>query len=120
MAIINYQLTTAQVDAVTVPAAKQYLITNIMVCNTYDPTGGSPELHDATFTMHLIPDGDSLTNAVTTVIKVLSLPAGETFTFDSEKIVLGAGDMLSFTATSETPPGGGLTDLAVTVSYLEV
>jgi|DEB0MinimDraft_6_1074348.scaffolds.fasta_scaffold12125_3 hypothetical protein len=111
MAIVNAQLTTTQLDLVTVPAGERYAITNIMVCNQ-DATD------DASFDLHFIPSGDPLDNAVTRVINGLTLPAGETFTFDSEKIVLGAGDKVAFVASPNA--GGGNTDLSATVSYLEV
>ena len=110
MAIVNQQLITSQLDLINVPAGKSYAITNILVCNN-----GST---DASFDMHLIPQSSPLDIAVTRVINNLTLPAGETFTFDSEKIVLEAGDTLSFTA--EPDIGAGLTNLAATVSYLEV
>jgi len=118
MAIVNDQLETTQLDLVTVPADKRYAITNIMVCNTFSPTGVSPETHDASFDLHLIPNGQSLDNSVTCVVRELTLPAGETFTFDSEKIVLEAGDKVAFVAQPDL--GSNLTDLAATVSYLEV
>ena len=111
MAIVNAQLTTTQLDIVTVPASTKYAITNILVCNN-DATD------DASFDLHFIPSGDPLDNAVTRVINGLTLPAGETFTFDSEKIVLGAGDKVAFVASPNA--GGGNTDLSATVSYLEV
>jgi hypothetical protein len=82
-----------------------------MVCNQ-DATD------DASFDLHFIPSGDPLDNAVTRVINGLTLPAGETFTFDSEKIVLGAGDKVAFVASPDS--GSGNTDLSATVSYLEV
>ena len=113
MAIVNQQLTTTQLDMITVPASKSYAITNILVCNN----GAAV----AKFDMHLIPQSSSLDNAVTRVINNLELPPGETFTFDSEKIVLDTGDKLSF--VSEPDLGGlsaGKTNLAATVSYLEV
>jgi hypothetical protein len=110
MAIINRQLTTTQLDILTVPAGKSYAITNILVCNNGNA--------DAAFDLHLIPQSSSLNNAVTRVINNLTLPAGETFTFDSEKIVLEDGDKVSFVA--EPSIGGGLTNLAATLSYLEV
>ena len=47
------------------------------------------------------------------VVRALVLPAGETFTFDSEKIVLETGDKI--VALGESP-----TNLVATVSYLEV
>ena len=110
MAIVNQQLTTTQLDMITVPSGKSYAITNIMVCNNGSNT--------ATFDMHFIPQSSSLSNMVTRVINNLELPVSETFTFDSERVVLEAGDKLSFVC--EPDIGGGLTNLAATVSYLEV
>lgn len=110
MAITNAQLTTTQLDVLTVPISKSYAITNILVCNNGSAT--------ASFDLHLIPQSDSLDNAVTRVINNLELPAGETFTFDNEKIVLDEGDKIAFVA--EPDIGSSLTNLAATVSYLEV
>ena len=115
MAIVNQQLTTTQLDMITVPANKSYAITNILVCNNGVAT--------ASFDMHLIPQSSSLSNDVTRVINNLELPPGETFTFDSEKIVLEVGDKISFVAEPQsTEPAAvvGNTCLAATVSYLEV
>lgn len=111
MAIENAQLTTTQLDLLTVPANKEYAITTVMVCNKDSSS-------TASFDMHLIKSGEALSNSKTIIVKELSLPAGETFTFDSEKIVLGTGDKISF--VSEPDIGAGLTDLVATVSYLEV
>jgi len=108
MAIVNQRMTGTQDDVITVPASTRYAITNVMVCNN----AGSGSQN---FDMHLIQNSGgspgTLDNNVTRVINNLNLPAGETFTFDSEKIVLEAGDKLSFV---------GHQDLAATVSYLEV
>ena len=123
MAIVNAQLNTTNVEildptgSVTapytggVPQGKSYAVTNILVCNT--------DLSStASFDMHLVPFGDTVDNAVTAVVRNLELPPGETFTFDSERIVLNQGDKIVFVA--EPDDGGGLTTLAATVSYLEV
>lgn len=118
MAIVNQRLTTTQLDIITVPADKQYAVTNILVCNTYDPGAGDAASHDAIFDLHLIPSGQSLSNTRTCVVRQLTLPAGETFTFDTERIVLDAGDIIAFVA--EPDVGSNNTDLAATVSYLEV
>ena len=121
MAIENAQLTDTQLDLLTVPAGKVYAITSIMVCNTYSPNDPTPEAQTASFDMHFIKDQQSLSNQVTCVVRELSLPAGETFTFDSEKIVLSAGDTLSFVAQPENVTfGSGLTNLTASVSYFEV
>jgi len=117
MAIVNRQITTGVLDifdpdsSLGVPAGKSYAITNILVCNTGTAA--------ATFDMHLVPNGESRAEKVTQVINGLTLPAGETFSFDSERIVLEAGDAIVF---HQAVPdiGSGLTDLAATVSYLEV
>jgi hypothetical protein len=90
MAIVNQQLTIIKLDMLTVPASKSYAITNILVCNN--------GLATASFDLHLIPQSGSLDNNETRVINNLQLPAGETFTFDSEKIVLEEGDKISFVA----------------------
>jgi len=118
MAIVNQRLTTTQLDIITVPADTQYAITNILVCNTYDPGAGDAANHDAIFDLHLIPSGQALSNTRTCVVRQLTLPAGETFTFDTERVVLEAGDVVAFVA--EPDLGGAVTDLAATVSYLEV
>ena len=110
MAIVNAQLTTNRLDAITVPAGKSYAVTNILVCNT-----GTA---DSEFDLHFVASGNALSNKVTRVINNLTLPGGETFTFDSERIVLEAGDTVSFIAGPSI--SGVLTDLATTVSYLEV
>ena len=110
MAIVNQQLTTTQLDMITVPSNKSYAITNILVCNN--------GVASASFDMHLIPQSSSLSNTVTRVINNLELPPGETFTFDSEKIVLEVGDKIAFVA--EPDIGASLTNLSATVSYLEV
>lgn len=118
MAIENAQLLTTQQDVLTVPSGKSYAITSIMVCNTYSPNGVSPLTNGASFDMHFIKNAQALSNNVTCVVRELDLAAGETFTFDSEKVVLGPGDKVSFVAQPDL--GSGLTNLAVSISYLEV
>jgi len=110
MAIVNARLTGAQLNVLTVPSDKRYAITNIMVCN--NASSGSQS-----FDLHLIQNSGgsvgTLDNNVTRVVNNLGLPAGDTFTFDSEKVILSAGD--SVTLLSQAP-----LNLSVTVSYLEV
>lgn len=118
MAVLNAQLENNQLDIIGdqlgttgVPAGKTFAITNILVCNQ--------DLVDtAKFDMHIVPNGKPLSNNVTIVVRDLELPAAETFTFDSERIVLEEGDKIVFVA--EPDIGAGLTNLAATISYLEV
>jgi len=120
MALENSQLTTAQLDIFGggVPSGKRYAITTIMVCNTYDPNDVNAGSNTASFDMHLRKSGQPLNNSVTTVVRELELPAGETYTFDTEKVILDQGEEVSFVAQPDI--GAGTTNLAVSVSYLEV
>ena len=79
---------------------------------------GNNTTTDCNFDMHLIPSGDPLDNNVTRVINGLVLPGSETFTFDTERIILEVGEKLSFVAAPDA--GSGNTNLSVTISYLEV
>jgi hypothetical protein len=110
MAIVNAQLTTTDLEILTVPAEKVYAITNILVCN-------NSSSNTASFDLHFL-SGQPKNNAITRVINNLELPGGETFTFDSERIILEAGDKIVFVA--EPDIGANLTNLSATVSYLEV
>ena len=109
MAIYNQVLETAQTDVLTVPADKKYAILTVLVCN-YASTGS------ARFTLHLVQNGDPRGDQ-NMIVNELELPAGETFTLDSEKIVLDSGDFISCYAQPDS--GSGLTDLAITVSWME-
>ena len=111
MAITNAQLTNTQLDVITVTAGKRYDIKNIMVCN-------NNSVDAANFDLHFLPSGVALNNAITRIVNNLVLPAGETFTFDSERIVLEEGDIVSFVAAPDI--GANLTNLSATISYLEV
>lgn len=118
MAIENAQISTLGTIPFTVPSGKSYAITNILVCNTYSPLGTSPENEGAYFDMHILKDNQPRDNKVTCVVREMYLPAGETFTFDSEKIVLTEGCSIEFVGQPNI--GANLTNLSVTVSYLEV
>jgi hypothetical protein len=111
MAIINSQLETTQKDVLTVPPDASYAITNVLVCNTSTN-------QEANFDMHLIQNAKTLGDIETKVVSDLLLPPGETFTFDTERIVLDSGDKVAFVANPDI--GSGLTELVATISYLEV
>lgn len=128
MAIINEQVSTTQSPTLTVPAGKSWAITNILVCNTYNPNEIDAATRTASFDLHFLNGASqNLDNKVTCVIRELNLPAGETFTFDTERIVLEEGDRVVligepglYDDPDNPDPDNNLTDLAVTISYLEV
>lgn len=112
MAIANALIAATDTTVITVPSEKRYAITTIMVCNTYTPENFDTDEGLTIFDMHIIPDGDAKSD-INKVVNSLRMPAGETFVFDSEKIILEAGD--SVVLVGESP-----TNLSVTLSYLEV
>jgi hypothetical protein len=112
MAIANSIIASGDNTILVVPAGKRYAITTILVCNTYTPNPIHDEDGQTVFDLHLVPQGQAIGDR-NMVVRSLVLPAGETFTFDSEKIVLEEGDYINIAGESPT-------ELAATVSYLEV
>jgi len=123
MAIVNAQIKNVPTNildpnglndlAGAVPSGQSWAITNILICNTSDTI-------TSRFTMHLVPQGNPVNDRLTMVVNDLTLPPGETFTFDSEKIVLSEGDKVVVVGFPDDGNGIGNTTLASTVSYLEV
>jgi hypothetical protein len=110
MAIKNYAIETGGTDifspvALSLPAG-EYAITNIMFCNI-------SAADSVTLTLHAIPSGKASTDPETQVIKTLTIPASETFTFDTEKLVLDQTDKVRAVASANSR-------LVATVSYMKV
>ena len=102
-----------------VPAGKQYAITTLMVCNKYNLNAANPENETESFNMFMSATGNSASIDTNIVVSQLSLPAGETFTFDTERVVLDEFDSIIIDgAVNSSETGEG--NLVVTVSYLEI
>ena len=117
MAIANRLIDSGQTTLLTVPAGEQYAILTLIVCNTAvaDNTGAN----DSSFTLYFVPadnsDGSSITIGSQTKIANRVVVAGaDSFTFDTEKTVLSAGDRIVVEGDSSPY------NLAATVSYLVV
>jgi hypothetical protein len=78
-------------------------ITTVIICNT-----GST---DRTLTLHAVPNSGSV-STVNMIVNALNVPAGDTVSFDQEKMVLSDGD--------EIVAVGSGTGLSATVSTLAV
>lgn len=121
MAIENSTLAIGNNTLLTIPAGKEYAITTIIFCNTYTPDFSNPNLGEATFDLHLITSAEILSagsaNAavgnINRVINGLNLKAGESYSFDSEKLILSEGDVVQVVAALSG-------NLSATVSYLEI
>lgn len=111
MAISNTAIGTSETTIFT--SSGSNAITTIIVCNvaTFNPslpTDGQTNLY-----LYAVPAGTSSLSTTQLIVNGLPIPAGETVTFDQEKIVLGNGDYL--VAKSDSPA-----NLVVTVSTLVV
>ena len=114
MAIVNKQIGLTDTIIHTVPAGSRHAITTLLICNKAAvDTGGS---NDTSVDLHLIPNGQAKGNAdpnANQILNDLVIAGADTFTFDTEKIVLEGGDTI--VAVSQAPA-----NLIATVSYLEV
>lgn len=87
MAIYNTQITaTTSGSADTLASGSgARAITTVIVCNT--------TASDKTVTLYAVPSGGSSGDS-TMIVNTLIVPAGDTVSFDQEKMVLGTGDEL--------------------------
>ena len=110
MAIANALIGTTNTTLLTVPAGKQYAITTLMVCNNgnYDSGGAN----DCAFDLHIVPDGQAIGNS-NIVVNNLNVAGADTFTFDTEKIIVDENDTVVLVAQIANR-------LTATLSYLEV
>ena len=105
MAIYNTQITSLSAGSANTLASGSgsRAITTVIVCNT----GGT----DLTVTLYAVPNTGSAGNG-TMIVNQLNVPAGDTVSFDQEKMVLGTGDELKAICSA--------TGLTATVSTLAV
>jgi hypothetical protein len=109
MALTSTQIETSGNDIFLCPGTspdnlQEHAVTCMIFCNT--------SASDVTLNLYTVPTGLSVA-AQTQVIKDLLIPAGETFSFDSEKLVLGTGDRVRAVASVNSR-------LSVTVSSMRV
>lgn len=84
-------------------------ITSIIACNNSGST--------ITLSLYAVPSGkNAYNNPETTIVSNLEIPAGETVSFDQEKLVFGNGDQLD--AVASVAYSG--TGVSVVVSTLPV
>lgn len=105
MAIYNTTITATSAGSANTLASGsgQRAITTVIICNT----GGT----DQTVTLYAIPGGGTASSS-NMIVNALNVPAGDTVSFDQEKMVLSTGDELKAICS-----GAGLT---ATISTLVV
>jgi hypothetical protein len=90
MAITSTAVTTSGGAIFTCPTDEEHAVTCMMFCN-YDTS-------DVVLNLWLLAPLPAAISNTTKVIHNLTIPAGETFTFDTEKIVLGSEERVWATA----------------------
>jgi hypothetical protein len=96
---------TAQTDIVLqVEQGQQYAITSMFFCNTTN--------RDSSIQVHLV-SGGSTASDFNKIISDLIITPGDTFTFDTEKIILDSGDSVQ----AKSNPTASI---SVTLSYVRV
>jgi hypothetical protein len=101
MAIVNTAILSTNTTLYT--SSGNNAITTVIICNT--------GVVDRTLTLHAVPSGGSA-GTVNMIVNALIVPAGDTVSFDQEKMVLSNGDSLVAV--------GSDTGLSATVSTLPV
>lgn len=113
MAITNASIGTTSASAYT--SSGDNAITTIIVCNTATFDSGNPTDGSTNLFLYAVPNGGNPAAPATSTLIVngLPIPAGETVSFDQEKMVLANGDMI--VAKSSSPA-----NLVITISTLPV
>jgi hypothetical protein len=116
MAINNTQIGGGYIDILTVPndgsVANGWAVTTILFCNTALPEDIGTQDGDTFLDLHLCKAG-AAAGPGNMVLNNIPIPAGETFSFDTEKIILEPSDVITAATTSPT-------NITATVSYIEV
>jgi hypothetical protein len=112
MAIQSTQVTGAGTPVLVVPLGKSWAVTTMLFCNTALPQDIYTDEGDTYLDLHLCKGGESQTLG-NMVLNNIPIAAGDTFSFDTEKIILEEGDTIRASTTSPTT-------ITATVSYIEV
>jgi len=99
MAIVNATLALTNTDVFT--ASQETAVTLVYLCNT--------SASAITIQFHAVPNGD-LVNDSNKIYHDLSIPAGDTYILEQERLILENGDKLTGSASTAA-------EVSVTVSY---
>ncbi len=110
MAIVNTTITSGNTDIYI--STGNNAITTIIICNTSAFNPASPTANTSLLYMYAVPDGGTAGTG-NIIVNGLPIPAGETVSFDQEKIVLADGDSIVAKTDSAS-------NLVATVSTLAV
>ena len=111
MAISATAIAASPTQTTVYSSSGQTAITTLIFCNTNAYNSSSPTANTVNLTLYLVPTGSSA-NSTNMIVNQLPIPAGETFTFDTEKVVMASGDFVVAV--------GSVAGLSCTISYMSV
>jgi hypothetical protein len=111
--ITSARLTTTG-DTLIYQSTGTNAITTIIVCNTGTPNLTDETVNSAIISINITSSApNNISNDANTIVKNLTVPAGETVVFSEERMVLDNGNQLRVTASQSNL-------ISVTVSTLPV
>jgi len=110
MAIYNTSVTSSNTTLVS--GSGDRAVTTLIFCNTSTYVPATPTLNQSLLYVYAVPSGGTAGSS-NIIVNGLPVPAGETVSFDQEKMVLGTGDSLVAKTDS-------LSNITATVSILAV
>lgn len=111
MAISNSSIAATPTPTTIYTSSGQTAITTLIFCNTSLYNSGSPTANTTELTLHVVPNGGARGTG-NMIVNALPIPAGETYTFDTEKLILASGDSVIAIASAA--------NLTATISYMSV
>ena len=90
--------------------ASDIAVTTLIFCNLNTPNPLDEALGRQYIDVHLIESGQSAAN-INKIINQLPIEAGDTFSFSTERVVLGLGDKIEALTTDSS-------QISVTISYV--
>jgi len=107
---IQSTLLTNSLQAISPSIASDIAVTTLIFCNLNTPDPADETLGMQYLDVHLVEAAGSPGNA-NKIINQLPLSAGDTFSFSTERVVLGVGDSIHASTTDSS-------QVSVTISYV--
>lgn len=107
---IQSTLLLSTVEPISPALASDIAVTTLIFCNLNTPDPADETIGRQYIDVHVVASGDVTTNT-NKIINQIPIDAGDTFSFSTERIVLGSGDRINANTTDDN-------QVSVTVSYV--